>query len=146
MISSKVIDVMMPLFDIIKQSKGKTIGEIKQELNIEREKMKKGASGLIVENLLGIKNNNIADADIPEIGCEVKILPLQKNKNGEIKAKEPTAIQMINYFEVANETWENADEQDDFFDKLYADFNIERVQASRMVNSKASRRGQLMNY
>ena len=78
MISSKVIDVMMPLFDIIKQSKGKTIGEIKQELNIEREKMKKGASGLIVENLLGIKNNNIADADIPEIGCEVKILPLQK--------------------------------------------------------------------
>lgn len=146
MISSKVIDVMMPLFDIIKQSKGKTIGEIKQELNIEREKMKKGASGLIVENLLGIKNNNIADADIPEIGCEVKILPLQKNKNGEIKAKEPTAIQMINYFEVANETWENADEQEDFFDKLYADFNNERVQASRMVNSKASRRGQLMNY
>ena len=111
MISSKVIDVMMPLFDIIKQSKGKTIGEIKQELNIEREKMKKGASGLIVENLLGIKNNNIADADIPEIGCEVKILPLQKNKNGEIKAKEPTAIQMINYFEVANETWENANLQ-----------------------------------
>lgn len=108
MISSKVIDVMMPLFDIIKQSKGKTIGEIKRELNIEREKMKKGASGLIVENLLGIKNNNIADADIPEIGCEVKILSLQKNKNGEIKAKEPTAIQMINYFEVANETWENA--------------------------------------
>ena len=85
MISSKVIDVMMPLFDIIKQSKGKTIGEIKQELNIEREKMKKGASGLIVENLLGIKNNNIADADIPEIGCEVKILPLQKNKNGEME-------------------------------------------------------------
>lgn len=34
MISSKVIDVMMPLFDIIKQSKGKTIGEIKRELNI----------------------------------------------------------------------------------------------------------------
>lgn len=108
MISSRVIEVMSPLFEIIKQSKGKTIGEIKRMLNIEREKMKKGASGLIVENLLGLKNNNTADADIPEIGCEVKILPLQKNKNGEIKAKEPTAIQMINYFEVANETWETA--------------------------------------
>lgn len=108
MISSKVIEVMIPLFEIIKKSKGKTIGEIKQELNIEREKMKKGASGLIIENLLGIDNNNVADADIPEIGCEVKILPLQKNRNGEIKAKEPTAIQMINYFEVANETWETA--------------------------------------
>lgn len=108
MISSKVIEVMAPLFEIINQSKGKTIGEIKQKLNIERKKMKKGASGLIIENMLGIKNNNIADADIPEIGCEVKILPLQKNKNGEIKAKEPTAIQMINYFEVANETWNTA--------------------------------------
>ncbi|WP_304288378.1 MutH/Sau3AI family endonuclease [Capnocytophaga leadbetteri] len=108
MISSKVIEVMSPLFEIIKNSKGKTIEQIKTELNIEREHMKKGASGLIVENLLGIKNNNLADADIPEIGCEIKILPLQKNKNGDIKAKEPTQIQMINYFEVAKETWNNA--------------------------------------
>lgn len=87
---------MSPLFEIIRKSKGKTIGQIKQELNIERTKMKKGASGLIVESLLGIDNNNVADADIPEIGCEIKILPLQINKNGDIKAKEPTAIQMIN--------------------------------------------------
>jgi DNA mismatch repair enzyme mutH len=108
MISSKVIEVMYPLFEIIKNSKGKTIGQIKTELNIERDHMKKGASGLIVENLLGIKNNNLADADIPEIGCEIKILPLQKNRNGDIKAKEPTQIQMINYFEVAKETWDNA--------------------------------------
>ena len=108
MINSKVIEYLEPMFKIIGNSKGKTIGRIKRELNIERGKMKKGASGLIVENLLGIKNNNISDADIPEIGCEVKILPLQKNKNGEIKAKEPTAIQMINYFEVAKENWETA--------------------------------------
>jgi DNA mismatch repair endonuclease MutH len=108
MISSKAIEVLSPLFEIIKNAKGKTIGEIKKELNIERENMKKGASGLIVENLLGIKNNNEADADISEIGCEVKILPIQKNRNGEIKVKEPTQIQMINYFEVANETWGTA--------------------------------------
>ena len=35
----------------------------------------------------------------------------------------------------------NANEQDEFFDNLYADFNIERVQATRMVNSNARRRG-----
>jgi DNA mismatch repair protein MutH len=108
MLSSKVIETLAPLFLIIRNSKGKTIGELKKELNIERDNMKKGASGLIIENLLGIKNNNNADADIPEIGCEVKILPIQKNKNGAIKAKEPTQIQMINYFEVANENWEDA--------------------------------------
>lgn len=108
MISSKVIEFMCPLFNIISKSKGKTIGQIKDELNIERHKMVKGASGLIIENLLGIENNNRDEADIPEIGCEIKILPLQKNKHGEIKAKEPTAIQMINYIEVAKETWETA--------------------------------------
>lgn len=105
MINSRAIEILTPLFEIMNNSKGKTIGQIKTELNIERENMRKGASGLIVENLLGIKNNNNADADIPEIGCEIKVLPLQKNKNGEIKAKEPTQIQMINYLEVAKETW-----------------------------------------
>lgn len=108
MLSSKAIEILTPLFEIIRNSKGKTIGQIKTELNVERENMKKGASGLIVENLLGIKNNCVADADIPEIGCEVKVLPLQKNRNGDIKVKEPTQIQMINYFEVANETWQTA--------------------------------------
>jgi len=108
MISSKAIEILTPLFEIIKKSKGKTIGQLKAEFNIERENMKKGASGLIIENLLGIKNNNDAGADIAEIKCEIKVLPLQKNKNGDIKAKEPTQIQMINYFEVANETWETA--------------------------------------
>ncbi len=100
---------MLPYFEIIKNAKGKTIGQLKSELFIgDKCKMKKGASGLIVENILGIKNNNVDGPDIPEIGCEVKILPLQRNKDGSIKAKEPTAIQAINYCEVAKETWETA--------------------------------------
>lgn len=107
MINSKIFEYLCPFFDIIKNSKGKSIAQIKSELNIDRN-MKKGASGLIVENLLGIKNNNKPEADIPEIGCEIKILPLQQNRNGDIKAKEPTAIQMINFLEVANENWNNA--------------------------------------
>lgn len=108
MISSRIIEYMQPYFDIIKNAKGKNIGQLKTEFRIERAKMKKGASGLIVENILGIANNNRDEADIPEIGCEIKILPIQKNKNGNIVAKEPTAIQMINYLEVAKETWDTA--------------------------------------
>lgn len=108
MISSRTIEYLTPLFNIISNSKGKTIREIKTELEIHTKTMKKGASGLIIENLLGVKNNNKDDADIPEIGCEIKVLPLQINKNGEIKAKEPTAIQMINYLDIAKENWETA--------------------------------------
>lgn len=109
MISSKVIEALTPLFNIVTNAKGKTIGEIKESLFIgDKCKMKKGASGLIVENLLGIENNSRPEADLVQIGCEIKILPLQKNGDGSIKAKEPTAIQMINYCEVAKETWETA--------------------------------------
>lgn len=109
MISSKVIEALTPLFNIVTNAKGKTIGEIKESLFIgDKCKMKKGASGLIVENLLGIENNSRPEADLVQIGCEIKILPLQKNRDGSIKAKEPTAIQMINYCEVAKETLETA--------------------------------------
>ena len=109
MISSKIIEALTPLFSIVTNAKGKTIGEIKESLFIgDKCKMKKGASGLIVENLLGIENNSRPEADLVQIGCEIKILPLQKNRDGSIKAKEPTAIQMINYCEVAKETWETA--------------------------------------
>ncbi len=109
MISSKVIEALTPLFNIVTNAKGKTIGEIKESLFIgDKCKMKKGASGLIVENLLGIENNSRPEADLVQIGCEIKILPLQKNRDGSIKAKEPTAIQMINYCEVVKETWETA--------------------------------------
>lgn len=109
MISSRVLENLQPLFEIIKKAKGKTIRQIKEELFItDKCKMKKGASGLIVENLLGVENNNRDEADLPEIGCEIKILPLQINRNGDIKAKEPTAIQMINYCQVAEEIWETA--------------------------------------
>lgn len=109
MISSKVIEALTPLFNIVTNAKGKTIGEIKESLFIgDKCKMKKGASGLIVENLLGIENNSRPEADLVQIGCEIKILPLQKNGDGSVKAKEPTAIQMINYCEVAKETWETA--------------------------------------
>ena len=41
----------------------------------------------------------------------------------------------------SNSDPKNADIKDSFFDILYADFNVERVQASRMVNSNAQKRG-----
>lgn len=42
---------------------------------------------------------------------------------------------------VSNSDPKNSDENDDFFDKLYSNFEIERVSASRMINSNAKKRG-----
>lgn len=41
----------------------------------------------------------------------------------------------------SNSDPKNADETDNFFDDLYSDFEIERIPASRMINSNAKKRG-----
>ena len=75
MFSSKVIEVLTPLFNIVTNAKGKTIRQIKEALFIgDKCRMKKGASGLIVENLLGIENNNRDEADLPQIGIRMALL------------------------------------------------------------------------
>ncbi len=72
MISSKVIEVLNPLFSIVTNAKGETIGQIKESFFIgDKCRMKKGASRLIVENLLGIGNNNRDETDLSQIGREI---------------------------------------------------------------------------
>ncbi len=44
---------------------------------------------------------------------------------------------------LSNSDPHNVDENDNFFDDLYTDFTILRVDASRMINSKASSRGKI---
>lgn len=44
---------------------------------------------------------------------------------------------------LSNSDPHNVDENDNFFDDLYADFTILRVDASRMINSKATSRGKI---
>ncbi len=44
---------------------------------------------------------------------------------------------------LSNSDPHNIDEKDDFFDDLYADFEIQRIDATRIINSKADRRGKI---
>jgi len=46
-------------------------------------------------------------------------------------------------FIASNSDPKNEDPNDDFFDKLYFKFKIERVQATRMINSNANSRGKI---
>jgi len=43
----------------------------------------------------------------------------------------------------SNSDPKNVDEQDDFFDLLYAAYNISRIQASRAINSNGAKRGKV---
>ena len=44
---------------------------------------------------------------------------------------------------LSNSDPHNIDEKDDFFDDLYAEFNTRRIDAARVINSKASARGKI---
>ena len=44
---------------------------------------------------------------------------------------------------LSNSDPKNIDENDNFFDDLYADYNIMRVDASRAINSVGSKRGKI---
>ena len=44
---------------------------------------------------------------------------------------------------ISNSDPKNIDMNDNFFDDLYADFNIQRIEASRMINSKGTGRGKI---
>ena len=46
-------------------------------------------------------------------------------------------------FMLSNSDPKNADATDDFFDMLYKEFKIERVDANRAINSKSSGRGKI---
>lgn len=47
------------------------------------------------------------------------------------------------YLMLSNSDPTNEDQQDDFFEQLYVGFNIHKVVANRMINSDATRRGQI---
>lgn len=107
MLSSIKLKKLQPYIDIVEANKGRTIGEIYANVaGSKHNHYKKGASGLIVENMLGLKNNSSPKADLEELGIEIKVLPIQLHN---LKVKEPTQIKMINFMKVAKETWENAE-------------------------------------
>lgn len=46
-------------------------------------------------------------------------------------------------FVASNSDPKNTDKNDDFFDKIYSDYNISRVSATRMINSRSDGRGSI---
>ena len=46
-------------------------------------------------------------------------------------------------FALSNSDPKNTDNDDNFFDELYKDYTIERIGVSRMINSKAEKRGKI---
>jgi DNA mismatch repair protein MutH len=75
---------------------------------LERTKLKGGIGTLIEEHHFGYKPNSISEADFPEAGVELKVTPYKKNKNNTFSAKERLVLNIINYMNEHDKTFETS--------------------------------------
>lgn len=69
----------------------------------------KGDFGTTIEkHFFHYEPNSISQADFPEAGVELKVTGYRKGNNNKLSAKERLSLGMINYCEVAEETFETS--------------------------------------
>ncbi|NMB47935.1 hypothetical protein GYA13_00625 [Candidatus Kuenenbacteria bacterium] len=134
MLSSKKLKALQPYIDIIEANKNKTIGDIFNKIpGNKHSHFKKGASGLIVENLLGLTNNSSPKADLEDLKIEIKVLPIQLST---MRAKEPTQIKMINFMKVVKEKWENAEIREKIETILWVVYGVDKINGKNVSQDK----------
>jgi len=91
-----------------KQAEGKTFGEIDKSGRIENERAKGQLGQIIEESFFGYEVNSNSEPDFAELGIELKVTPVRRNKNGTLSAKERLVLNIINYHEEVQTKFENS--------------------------------------
>lgn len=82
---------------------GKRLFDLEKEivrLDEESRVLTKAGAAYVIERYFGIKANSFALPDFPDLGIELKSVPLRE-RAGMLTVKEPLSLNMINYFEEA---------------------------------------------
>lgn len=88
-----------------KEAEGLTFGEIDKSGRILNEKSKGHLGQIVEESFFGYKVNSKAEADFKELGIELKVTPVKKNRKGVLSAKERLVLNIINYHEEVNNSF-----------------------------------------
>ena len=95
--------------EIIKITKGclnKTFGELGlSQINTSN---KGGLGGFVEENIFKYPANSDDNPDFIDAKIELKVTPVKKNNDGSYSSKERLVLNMINYEEEANKTFETS--------------------------------------
>ena len=86
-----------PLRDVMSQ----------QQLDAWSPPRGKGAFGLAVERYFGIEQNSDHEPDFPEVGLELKVAPMRRDREG-LTAKERVSITTINFAEAVSQAFERS--------------------------------------
>ena len=90
--------------------KDKSLRQVCDETAIKNDRKGKGHFGQILEEFyFQYKPNSDAEPDFPIAKLELKSSPLKKLKNNEYRSKERLVLNIINYFNVVNQNFENSD-------------------------------------
>ncbi|MDW0113268.1 Sau3AI family type II restriction endonuclease [Sporosarcina saromensis] len=90
------------------QAEGKTFGEIDKSGRVQNERSKGHLGQIIEESFFGYQVNSNSEADFADLGIELKVTPIRKNKNGTLSAKERLVLNIINYMEESTTTFETS--------------------------------------
>lgn len=90
------------------QARGLTFSEIDKNGRL----LKKGSTGalgnIIEESFFGYQINSKAEADFANLGVELKVTPFKQNKNKSLSAKERLVLNIINYIDEVNQSFETS--------------------------------------
>jgi DNA mismatch repair protein MutH len=98
------------VLEFAKKLKDKTLRQVCQTSILDHTYSGKGNFGQVLEKYyFGYNPNSNAEADFAKIGMELKSSPLKQLKNKEYRSKERLVLNIINYFNVVNQDFENSD-------------------------------------
>ncbi|WP_310380134.1 Sau3AI family type II restriction endonuclease [Flavobacterium sp.] len=98
------------VIEYAKRLKGKSLRQVCDAKVLEHSYSGKGNFGQVLEKFyFGYEPNSNAEADFAQIGMELKSSPLKQLKNEEFRSKERLVLNIINYVNVVNQSFENSD-------------------------------------
>lgn len=98
------------IIDFAKLLKDKSLRQVCDVNAIKNNRKGKGHFGQILEEFyFHYKPNSDSDPDFPIAKLELKSSPLKRLKNNEYRSKERLVLNIINYVNVVNQSFENSD-------------------------------------
>ena len=102
------ISTIDDLLSVAKGAEGLSFKDIDSTDRLLMKGNKGGLGQIIEESLFGYEINSSSEADFAELGVELKVTPVKINKNSSISAKERLVLNIINYMDEINFTFETS--------------------------------------
>ena len=103
-----IFNDVQELFDKLEPTYGHIFREYDINHRLDNPDNKGQLGHIVEEGILGYPINSNPEADIANLGIEIKVTGIIQNENGSIKAKERLAIDAINYESVIGSAFESS--------------------------------------